>query len=445
VLTTGRVVDVRVTPLAFADPPLLNADGVHEPFALRSLVEIEVEAGTGGTVIGVGEGTGHAWQLDWLGLAGTAMAGGSVFDTGLIRGLVERALSGEAASDLGPDAPWRRWADRTEPPESRGPAPIPASAFDVMRVYSQLEVACLDAQGKLLGLPVVDLLGGALRRQIPYSGYLFYKWAEHPAMAGRPAIPDRWGEALDPDGIVRQARMMVDTYGFRSLKLKGGVMDPEQEVDAILALRTAFPDHPLRLDPNAVWSTETALAVAERLEGALEYLEDPVAGMAAMAAVAARTTIPLATNMCVTRLADVRPAVRSDAVAIVLADHHYWGGLRGTTDLSAVCQAAGFGLSMHSNSHLGVSLAAMTHAAAAVRTLSYACDTHYPWSADDDIVLPGVLRFVDGCVRVPEGPGLGVELDPGVVGRLHAQYLALGREHRNDAAYARAAGAITGR
>ena len=63
------------------------------------------------------------------------------------------------------------------------------------RVFSPFEVACLDVQGKALGRPVSDLLGGAVRDAVPFSAYLFYKWAGHPG-----AEPDEWGEALDPDG-----------------------------------------------------------------------------------------------------------------------------------------------------------------------------------------------------------------------------------------------------
>src|SRR2546430_2916071 len=111
--------------------------------------------------------------------------------------------------------------------------------------------------------------------------------------------------ALDPDGIVAQAKWLVDTYGFGSLKLKGGVCPPDEEIAAIRALRAAFPDHPLRLDPNANWTVQTSHHVAGELDGVLEYLEDPTPGIPGMAAVAARTSLPLATNMCVTSFDDV--------------------------------------------------------------------------------------------------------------------------------------------
>lgn len=299
-------------------------------------------------------------------------------------------------------------------------------------MYAAIEVACLDAQARLAGIPVVDLLGGRVRDRVPDSDYLFYKWAGHPG-----AHTDEWGAALTPEGIVAQATRMVDLPGFRSLKLKDGVLPAEEEIAAVRALRAEFPGLPLRLDPNTVWNLETALDAARELAGVLEYLEDPVAGVDGMAAVAARTTLPLATNMCVTSFDDVLPAVMRDAVRIVLGDHHIWGGLRATMALGDLTRAVGWGLSMHSNPHLGISLAAMTHAAAAIPALDHACDTHYPWNVAEDVVEAGPLCFTDGSFPVPEGPGLGVELDRGGVDRLHDVYLGLGREHRNDRAYLR--------
>lgn len=434
-MNTRRISNLRITPIAFSDPPLLNADGIHEPHVLRAVLELTVEDGRGGHVVGLGECAGHSWQLDWLELLASELEGISVFDTNRVKRLVEELLGGHGSVDTGASAAWRRWADKSANGESRGSAPIPASDFDRRRVYSAIEVACLDVQGKLLGVPVVDLLGGRLQESVPYSAYLFYKLEEHPALAGRAAIKDEWGAALDPDGIVAQAEKMIEEYGFQSIKLKGGVFGPEAEVAAILALRRAFPDHPLRLDPNGAWTVETAVAASNRLTGILEYLEDPVLGLQRMSQVAARTSIPLATNMCVTATEHIRPALEQKSVSIVLADHHYWDGIRGTVALDAACRAVGFGMSMHSNSHLGISLAAMTHAAAATE-ISYACDTHYPWGASDDIIQPGPLRFDQGQVMVPDGPGLGVELNRAAVDRLHRAYLQLGREHRNDTAYA---------
>src|SRR5581483_4506038 len=119
-------------------------------------------------------------------------------------------------------------------------------------------------------------------------------------------------------------------YGFRSIKLKGGVFQPDQEIAAMRALADAFPGHPLRVDPNAAWTVPTSIRVARELDGILEYLEDPTPGIEGMGEVAKRASMPLATNMCVVRFADLPPAIEHGSVGIVLSDHHYWGGLRQT-------------------------------------------------------------------------------------------------------------------
>jgi glucarate dehydratase len=298
-------------------------------------------------------------------------------------------------------------------------------------VVSPFEVACMDVQGQAVGLPLSTLLGGAVRERVDYSAYLFYKWDAHPG-----GEPDAWGAALDPDGIAAQARRMVGAYGFSAIKLKGGVFPPDEEIAAIHELRRAFPDHPLRLDPNAAWTVETSIRVGRELDGVLEYLEDPTPGIEGMAEVARNVPMPLATNMCVVGFDDVEPAVRQDAVRVVLSDHHFWGGLYRSRLLAGICETFGLGMSMHSNSHLGISLAAMTHLAAASPELTYACDTHWPWKDPaEDVILPGVLEFRDGGLDVPSGPGLGVTLDRDALGRLHEQYVECGIRDRDDTGY----------
>ncbi|ELS51392.1 putative Glucarate dehydratase [Streptomyces viridochromogenes Tue57] len=115
---------------------------------------------------------------------------------------------------------------------------------------SRSPCACLDAQGRLLGRPVSDLLGGKVRDSVPFAAHLFYMRAEHPALDGRAAIGDDWGEAPDPAGIVEQARLTQQRYGFRSFKLKGGVFPPDEKVAAIRAPAEAFPGQPLRVGPS---------------------------------------------------------------------------------------------------------------------------------------------------------------------------------------------------
>jgi glucarate dehydratase len=152
--------------------------------------------------------------------------------------------------------------------------------------------------------------------------------------------------------------------------------------------------------------------------------------------VARQSPMPLATNMCVVAFDQLAPAVAKQSVGVVLSDHHYWGGLQRSRMLAGICDTFGLGLSMHSNSHLGISLAAMVHLASATPNLTYACDTHWPWKAED-VVEAGPLRFVDGAVAVPTTAGLGVRLDPDRLAALHEQYLSCGIRDRDDTGYMR--------
>lgn len=404
----GTIKDIAITPVAFHDMPLLNSVGVHEPFALRSIIEVVTD-----DAYGLGESYGDSTHLGRLQAAAGKIKGLSVYETNQIYQVCAEAM----ASDTGTGGD--------------GMAGMVTTASVVDKVFSPFEVACLDIQGKLAGVPVSELLGGRVRDKVQYSAYLFYKWKGHP---GEP--DDEYGAALDADGLVRQARKIVDEYGFNAIKLKGGVFPPAQEVAAVKALRAAFPGLPLRIDPNAAWTVETSKWVAKELKGIIEYLEDPAGEIEGMAAVAKEAEMPLATNMAVVAFNHLPPSIRQDAVQVILSDHHFWGGLRKSQTLAAICAVWNMRLSMHSNSHLGISLAAMTHLAAATPNLDYACDTHWPWKRrDEDVVVDGALKWVDGGLIVPSAPGLGVELDRERLARLHQQYLDCGLKKRDDTSY----------
>jgi len=198
-------------------------------------------------------------------------------------------------------------------------------------------------------------------------------------------------------------------------------------------LKRAFPDKPLRIDPNCNWSLQTSIEIGKSLDGVLEYYEDPTPTLEGMAALHRATGMPLATNMVVTDLAQFEKNVHLNAVQIILSDHHYWGGLRETQLLARMCETFALGLSMHSNSHLGISLLAMTHLAASVPRLSYACDTHYPWQeADEEVLVGGKVQIKNGCVALTDAPGLGVDIDQDALAKLHDLYLSCGIKNRND-------------
>lgn len=409
-----KITDMHVTPIAVGDPPLLNAAGLHAPYALRTIVEIVTDNG----LYGLGEVPGSVATTAALEAAADALIGQDPFQLNAITAAVQ--------SRLGPDGAANR--DQT-----------PWNPRRLTHIYSAIEVACFDIMGKAVGRPVCDLLGGRVRDRVDFSAYLFYKYEGAGGTLAFDTDPNATGwaaarqkAALDPDGIVAEAKAMCDAFGFKSIKLKGGAMPPDEEADAMIALHEAFgPGTPLRLDPNAIWSVETAVRIGKRLEGILEYYEDPVRGQEAMAEVGKAVNIPRATNMCTTSFDDIPGSVRLNSEEIILSDHHFWGGLRASIELARICRTFGRGLSMHSNSHVGISLAAMAHLAAATPNLTYACDTHYPWQWEE-VIQGGRLKFDDGALVVGNEPGLGIELDRDALAKLHQQYLDCGLTARND-------------
>ena len=409
-----KITDVKITPIAISDPPLLNAAGLHAPYALRTIIEIVSDD----NIYGLGEVPGSVATTKALEEAREVLIGKDPFNLNQIQAELHARFGEEGAAARG-QAPW----------DSRR----------IVHVFSAVEVACFDLMGKAIGRPVVDLLGGRVRERVDFSAYLFYKHEGAGGKLGFGTDPNATGwaaarqkAALDPQGVVAQAKAMCDAFGFKSIKLKGGVMPPDEEADAMVALHEAFgPGTPLRLDPNAIWSVDTSIRIGKRLEGILEYYEDPTRGQENMGKVGRAVNIPLATNMCTTSFANIPGSIQHQSEAIILSDHHFWGGLRASVELARICSTFGRGLSMHSNSHVGISLAAMAHLAAATPNLTYACDTHYPWQYEE-VVKGGRLQFDDGAFVVTNEPGLGIELDRDALAALHQQYLDSGLTERND-------------
>lgn len=400
-----KIVDVTVTPVALPDPPLLNAGGCHGPYFMRNIVQVRTDAG----FVGVGETYGGAGITAALERSREVLVGEDVF--------AYRRL-GLKLQKLG---------------ES---------------LYPAVEVACLDAMGQATGLRVCDLLGGAVREEVEFAAYLFYKYATtHPKLLadrriadGRRANPDKfdlWGEVRTPEAMVRLAEDWRKRWGFRVFKLKGGYLPPEVELETMRQLNAHFAGKsPLRIDPNGRWTVPTAVKIGKQMQGLpLEYYEDPVVGQTAMAEVRRETGLKMSTNMCVTRFSHVAEALKVKPVDVVLADHHYWSGLVGCQELGRIADLAGWTLSQHSNNHTGVSMAAMIHLAALVPQITLASDTHYPWLPDGfDVIQGPKLPVIGGRMKIPAGPGLGVKLDPDRLSRAHEVFRKCGMSDRDDVA-----------
>jgi glucarate dehydratase len=269
------------------------------------------------------------------------------------------------------------------------------------RLYAAIEMACLDIQGKATSRPLSDLIGGSVRSEIPMIGYLFWRY-------------DRPGGGHDTcaEDLADYCVELHETLGINSMKLKAGVQKPQEEAKVLeLCRKKLGDDFGLRIDPNGLWSVATAVQIGRRLEDLnIEYFEDPAWGIEGNAAVRKQIRIPIATNMYPNKFDDLGPAIRLDAVDIVLTDLHYWEGPRGVKDLCAVCSTFNLGVAMHSGSEFGVELAAMLHTASTIPAMTFAGDAHYHY-LEDDIIEGGLMKYEKGCIKVPTGPGLGVSLD----------------------------------
>jgi glucarate dehydratase len=419
-----KIVDMRIHSIAIADPPLRSSYGLHAPYALRTILELESEDG----IVGISETYGGEAPAQALRQLRPQIVGA---DSCRLTGFLSPMVEGRGAG-----------SERSQTYLVPGENPLDATT----RTYAAIEVGCLDLIGKSVGRPVCDLIGGRVRDEVPFSAYPFYKHAGGGG-EGDDAREDEYGEALTPEALVRQVKQMVARYGFGSVKFKGGVLEPDREIETIRLLRQELgPEVPLRIDPNSAWTVETSVQVGEALAGELSgggYLEDPTAGLGNMAEVRRRLVAeeimtPLATNVAVTSFGDIPRSIELDAVQIILCDHHYWGGMRQVQHLANLCKVFDIGLSMHSNSHLGVSLMGMAHVAAATPHLTYACDTHYPWQSEqDEVVEGGRVSIVNGCVKIPDKPGLGVELDYDQLARGRERYEKCSYRKRDDEAQMR--------
>lgn len=419
-----KISELRLHPVAIADGPLRSSYGLHAPYALRTIVELKTDDG----LTGISETYGGDRPIAALERVRDRVVGMDPFALTSFWQYLSRDAEAVSAGD------------RSQTYLVPGENPLDQHT----RTFAAIEIACLDVIGKAVGKPLCDLTGGRARDEAPFSAYLFYKHAGGGGL-GDDTRGDEYGECLDPQSIVRQAKQMIAKYGFREIKLKGGVFDPEAEIAAIRALREEFgPAYPLRIDPNCAWSVDTSVHVGQSLREELSgagYLEDPTAGLDGMAEVRRRLlaegiATPLASNVATTSFEHVPQAWTLGSVQIVLSDPHYWGGIRNQQRLSHLCKVLGLGVSMHSNNHLGVSMMIMAHAAAASEHLTHACDTHYPWQTDqDEVVVGGRVPIVNGCVALsPTKPGLGVDLDYDQLARGRERYNKLTYRKRDDEA-----------
>ena len=420
-MSTPRVTELQVIPVAGRDSMLLNLSGAHGPFFTRNIVILTDNAGR----TGVGEVPGGEKIRQTIEDARGLVVGRSIGDH-------LRIL--QQARDL--------FADRDT--GGRG-----LQTFDLrvaIHAVTALEAALLDLLGQHLDVPVAALLGeGQQRDRVEMLGYLFFvgdRTKTDLPYASEPDAKDEWSRmrhetALTPESIVRLAEASYARYGFNDFKLKGGVLRGEDEVAAVTALHERFPKARVTLDPNGGWLLKDAIRLMRDARDVVAYAEDPCgpeagfSGREVMAEFRRATGLPTATNMIATDWRQMVHALAMQSVDIPLADPHFWT-MAGSVRVAQTCRDWGLTWGSHSNNHFDVSLAMFTHVGAAAPGKVTAIDTHWIWQ-DGQRLTKEPLQIRDGFVDVPKKPGLGIELDMAEVGKANALYQAHGLGARDDA------------
>ncbi|MBE5214891.1 glucarate dehydratase [Pectobacterium sp. A535-S3-A17] len=419
---TPVITDMKVIPVAGYDSMLLNIGGAHGAYFTRNLVILTDSAGH----TGVGEAPGGEVIYNTLVEAIPRVKGEQI---ARMNRLVHDIHVGNQSSDF----------------DSFGKG---AWTFELrVNAVAALEAALLDLLGQFMGVPVAELLGpGKQRDEVTVLGYLFYigdrTKTDLPYLSGEKGKHEwyhlRHQQAMDSDAIVRLAEATTDRYGFKDFKLKGGVLPGEQEIDTVKALKKRFPDARITVDPNGAWLLDEAIGLCKDMKGILTYAEDPCgaeqgfSGREVMAEFRRATGLPVATNMIATNWREMNHAVMLQAVDIPLADPHFWT-MHGAVRVAQLCDEWGLTWGCHSNNHFDISLAMFTHVGAAAPGNPTAIDTHWIWQEGQHLTKEP-LQIVNGKIKVPDRPGLGIELDMEQVMKAHDLYKKLPSGARNDAA-----------
>jgi glucarate dehydratase len=419
--TSPLITSMRVVPVAGYDSMLLNLSGAHWPFFTRTLVILTDNAGH----IGAGESPGGEKILAVLEQARSLVEGKAIADYNAIL----HAVGCRGSEELN---------------EERG-----SQTFDqriTVHALAALECALLDLLGQFLGVPIAALLGrGQQRSHVEALGYLFFIGDR--AKTGLPYTSganhaDEWlrlrhEEVLTTAAILALAEAAAARYGFRHFKLKGGVFPGEMEMETVTALAERFPAARITLDPNGAWSLHEAIRLCRGKQQVLAYVEDPCgaergySGREIMAAFKRATGLLTATNMVATDWPELRDAIQLNAVDILLADPHFWT-MQGSQRVAELCDVWGLMWGSHSNNHFDISLAMLTQVAAAAPGNITAIDTHWIWQ-DGQHLTRYPLEIKDGRIKVPDQPGLGIELDMAQVDKAHDLYMKMSLGDRDDA------------
>ncbi len=420
---TPTIASMEVFPVAGKDCMELNLSGAHAPYFTRNIVILTDSDGR----TGVGEVPGGQKITAALESVKEYVVGTSI---GAYKNTLKK-VSG--------------WLNANIKDDVRG-----LQTFDLrtgVHVITAIEAPMLDLLGQYLGVSAAALLGdGVQRDRVRFLSYLFFVGDRKRTELPYDSEPDsdcdwyrlRHEEAMTPDAIVALAKATQEKYGFQDFKLKGGVLAGKDELKAVAALKEAFPEARITLDPNGSWPLKEALELAPELKKVLTYCEDPCgaeggfSGREIMAEFRRATGMPTATNMINTDWRQMCHCIALQSVDIPLADPHFWT-MSGSVRVGQMCNDFGLMWGCHSNNHFDISLAMVVQCAAAIPGKMNGIDTHWIWQEGIERLTRKPLQIVDGCIGLPRKPGLGIEVDREQVLKAHRRYLDNCLGARDDA------------
>ncbi len=254
-----------------------------------------------------------------------------------------------------------------------------------------IDIALHDIAGKALGVPVVELLGGAVRRSVPALTMV--------------------GSGVPEDDLV--AAQEKYAAGFRWFKVKLGIGDPADELRTVISLCDELPDDAVICgDANQGWTEPQAVRFLQGLAGYdVAFIEQPIAqgDNTAMARVAAASPIPICADQSVHSLTDVASFWRTGVAGVSLKLVKL-GGITGVMAGASLCRTLGLSINLAGKiAESSVAAAANVHCAAAMHAIDFGCSPANQGITEDVSTKP--LQLENGHFDLPTGPGLGIDVD----------------------------------
>jgi len=256
---------------------------------------------------------------------------------------------------------------------------------------SAVETALLDAQGKRVGLPVSELLGGRRRDRLPVAWTL---------------------ASGDTARDIAEAERMLDLRRHRVFKLKIGARAIRDDIAHVAAIKAALGDRgSVRVDVNMAWSEgEAAFGMAALADAGCELVEQPVASTAALTRLVRRFPVALMADESLTGPESAFELARVQGADVFAVKLEQSGGAFNALRVAAIADAAGIGLYGGTMLEGAVGTVISAHAFATFANLQWGTELFGPLLLTEEI-LAEPLDYSDFELTVPAGPGLGVTLD----------------------------------